>query len=376
MQKMLVEILEDIPDYRKGNAIRHKLHEILIIGILAILSNGNGFAAMKLFGDMHEKVLREFIELPFGIPSQDTFERVFAKLNPRILEAQFKPWVDDIVDAYQGTINVSIDGKTARGSKSAGQKALHVVTAFASDLQLVLGQLATEEKSNEITEIPKLLEMFCRKGMIITIDAMGTQTDIAEKIIGLGGEYVLALKGNQPTLLSDISLFLETEVMTQDKGALRQTGQYERTVEKGHGRIETRECFISHDISWLDSAPLWSGLSGFGVIVSKREVIGKEAELSLRFFIFSEDQTTASDLLRCVRSHWAIENNLHWTLDVILKEDNSRVRLEYAQENLNILRKQVLQLMKSETSVKGSLESKRLRCSWDIFYALRVIGVK
>jgi predicted transposase YbfD/YdcC len=376
MEKTIVEILSEIPDYRKGNAIRHNLTDILMIGILTFLCNGNGYAAMTLFGETHEEALREYMALSNGIPSQDTFERVFAKLNPRALEAQFKTWTDDIIDTIKDYINVSIDGKTACGSKSEDKKALHVVTAFASDLQLVLGQLATDEKSNEITAITKLLEMFCKKGMIITIDAMGTQTNIAQTIIGLGGEYVLALKGNQPSLLNDVTLFMETEVMTQNKDTLRENGQYQRTIEKGHGRIETRECFVSHDIGWLDSATNWAGLSGFGVIVSKRDMPGKEPETNSRFYIFSNEQTTASDLLRIVRSHWAIENNLHWSLDVIFDEDDSRARLENAQENLNILRKHVLHLLKSDSSTKGSIQSKRLRCAWDLFYALTVIGVQ
>jgi predicted transposase YbfD/YdcC len=328
---------------------------------------------MAIFGKVHEELLRKFLALPNGIPSQDTFERVFAKLNPRVLAEKFQTWVDEIKDAV--SIIVGIDGKTVCGSKSADKKALHVVTAYASELQLVLGQLATDEKSNEITAIPKLLEMFCRAGMIITIDAMGTQTEIARTIIGLGGEYVLALKGNQQTLLEDTRLFLETEVMSQDKKTLRENGQYEKTIEKGHGRIETRECFITHDISGLDPEQNWEALAGVAAILSKREVIGKEPEYSRRFFITSLKQITASDLLHIQRSHWAIENNLHWALDVTFKEDDSRARLENAAENLNILRKQALQLMKRETSISGSLKSKRLRCAWNIDYAFKVIGV-
>jgi predicted transposase YbfD/YdcC len=376
MQKNILELLKDTPDYRKGNAIRHNLAEILLIGILTMLCNGNGFSAMALFGAKHEEVLRKYLELPNGIPSQDTFERVFAKLNPRALDSQFKTLIDDILSAIEGNLNVSIDGKTARRSRSKDKKALHVVTAFASDLQLVLGQISTDEKSNEITAIPKLLDMFCQKGMVITIDAMGTQTDIAKAITEHEADYILSLKGNQPILLDDISLYLKKEIMTQDKKVLKTNGQYFRTTEKGHGRIETRECFSCSDVSWLESAPEWAGLSGFGVIVSKRGIIGKDPEISSRYFIFSNEQTNASDLLRTVRSHWAIENNLHWSLDVTFKEDDSRARLENAQENLNILRKQAMHLLKKDSSVKASLENKRLLCAWDIFYALKVAGVK
>ena len=370
--RTIIEIFEGIPDYRKGNAIRHKLADILMIGLLTIICNGNEYAGMAVFGETHEKILSEFLDLPYGIPSEDTFERVFARLNPKMLAAQFLEWIDE----FKEKINVSIDGKTIRGSKSKGKKAKHIVTAFASELQLVLGQLATDEKSNEITAIPELLDMFCRKGMVITIDAMGTQTDIAEKIIEKEADYVLALKGNQGTLFEDVRLFLDNEVIGQNKEVLREKGQYERTIEKDHGRIETRECFIWPDISWLQGAGKWAGISGIGVIVSKREELGKEPAFSRNYFIYSAKDATAADLLRTKRAHWAIENNLHWTLDVTFKEDDSRARTDYAAENLNILRKQALQLMKRETSVKGSMRSKRLRCAWDLFYALKVVGVK
>ena len=251
---------------------------------------------------------------------------------------------------------------------------LPVVTAFASELQLVLGQLATDEKSNEITAIPELLDMFCRKGMIITIDAIGTQTDIAAKIVEKEADYVLPVKGNQETLYQDVSLYLDSEVITQNKDTLREKGHYEKTIEKGHGRIETRECFICPQIDWLDGAEKWAGLSGIGVIISKREELGKEPTITKNYFIYSLKTTTAADLLRIKRAHWAIENNLHWMLDVTFREDSSRARLDHAAENLNILRKEALQLMNNDPS-KGSMRGKRLRCPWDIAYAFKLIGV-
>lgn len=370
--RTIIEILEGVPDYRKGNAIRHKLSDILMIGLLTIICNGNDYTAMALFGETHEETLRKFLELPYGIPSEDTFERVFSRLNPKTLAAQFLDWIEEL----KGIINVSIDGKTIRRSKSKGKKARHIVTAFASDLQLVLGQLATDEKSNEITAIPELLDMFCQKGMIITIDAMGTQTNIAEKIIEKEADYVLALKGNQETLFKDVSLFLDNEVIPHDKETLRRKGLYEKTIEKDHGRAETRECYIWPEIDWLNGAEKWVGINGIGVIVSKREELGKESSISRNYFIYSSKKTIAADLLRIKRSHWAIENNLHWMLDVTFREDDARARLENAPENLNILRKQALQFMKQETSVKGSMRNKRLRCAYDLFYALKVVGVK
>ena len=373
--RTIIEILSDVPDYRKGNAIRHVLSDILMIGLLTIICNGNDYSAMVLFAETHEEILRHFLQLPHGIPSQDTFERVFSKLNPAVLAKVFLSWVEDTRKTINAHTTVAIDGKTIRRSKSSQKKAIHVVTAFASDLQLVLGQLATDEKSNEITAIPKLIDMFCKKGMVITIDAMGTQTDIAKTIISKKAEYVLALKANQQALLEDVSLYMDNEVATQSKNALRANHFYEKTLEKGHGRIETRECFICPDVDWLDCKENWAGLNGIGLILSKREELGKVPTMCRNYFIYSMKGATAADLLRIKREHWAIENDLHWMLDVTFREDDARARLEFAAENLNILRKQALQLLNLETSTKGSMRAKRLRCSYDLSYAFKVLGV-
>ena len=220
MEKSIVEIFSGVEDYRKGNAIRHNLEDILTIGLLSAICNGNTFTDMELFGETHEEVLKEFLELPYGIPSHDTFEEVFGKLDPKELAKLFGIWVSELRDKLKNA-GVAIDGKTIRRSRGKDKKAVHVVTAFASELQLVLGQLATDEKSNEITAIPKLLEMFCVKGKIITIDAIGAQTDIAKKIKEKKGDYILALKGNHSDLLDDVSLYLEKEICSKSKTELR-----------------------------------------------------------------------------------------------------------------------------------------------------------
>jgi predicted transposase YbfD/YdcC len=375
MNKTILELLSEVEDFRIGNAIKHNLTDILMIGLLTIICNGNTFADMFLFGKTHEKELKEFLELPHGIPSQDTFEHVFAKLNPVKLSKHFGIWVETLVKQLEGAV-IAIDGKTIRRSKSASKKATHVVTAFATEMQLVLGQIATEEKSNEITAIPQLLELFCAKDKIITIDAMGTQTAIAEKIIEKEADYILSLKGNQPTLFEDVKLYLDCEVVTKDKKDLNLRNLYAKTVEKAHGRIESRECFICSDIERLRGAENWAELNGIGVIISKREEIGKERTENREYFIYSLKNAAATDILRIKRSHWSIENNLHPALDVTFREDDCRARLENAAENLNILRKQALQLMKGETSKKISMRQKRLLCSYDLFYAFKVIGVK
>jgi predicted transposase YbfD/YdcC len=374
MERSIIEILTEIPDYRKGNAIRHKLEDILSIGLLSTICNGNTFSDMALFGDTHEKELKGFLELPYGIPSHDTFEDVFAKLEPKALSVLFEVWTEEL-KAELMNAGIAIDGKTIRRSRGRNKKAIHVVTAFASELQLVLGQLATDEKSNEITAIPKLLEMFCVKGKIITIDAMGAQTDIAEKIIEKEGDYILALKGNQQNLMDDVSFYLDNETVNQSKKQLIEGGLYEKTMEKGHGRIETRECFLCPEIDWLDGRKNWAGLKGIGVIISKREEIGKEPSFVRHYFLYSIENAKAAEILRIKRSHWAIENSLHWMLDVTFREDDCRARTLNAAENLNVLRKQALQFMKSETSSKLSMRQKRLRCAYDFSYALKVLGI-
>ena len=357
MENKVIETMEKVPDPRKGNAVRHILSDILMIGLLTIICNGNGFAAMYIFGVEHEQTLRKFLKLPYGIPSQDTFERVFAKLNPKTLSETFLQWVDEIKTSasQDNRLLVSIDGKTLRGSKTASKKAVHVVTAFASELRLVLCEVATDEKSNEITAIPKLLEMFCHKGMVTSIDAMGTQTDIAEIIVDAKADYVLSVKGNQKTLHEDVAILMEHEVVPTGKDALAADKHYFRTLEKGHGRIETRECYICPYVNWLSTTGDWKGLAGFGMIVSKREELGKVPTTNVEYFIYSLENASAEELLHIKRSHWAIENNLHWTLDVVSREDDSRARCDNSPEILNILRKQALQLMKDEDSFKASL---------------------
>lgn len=375
-QKKLIELLqEEIQDYRKGNGVRHELSDVIIIGLLCILCNGNTFVDMQTFGETHEDLLRQFLPLPQGIPSHDTFGHVFARLDPGQLVKCFGVWIEDIKQEMESH-HIAVDGKTIRGSGRTGNKAKHIITAFASELQLVLGQLCVDGKNNEITEIPRLLDMFCVKGSTITIDAMGTQKEIAGKIIEKGGEYVLALKDNHANLHDDIRFYAQQEIFPQDTKGMKEKGAYHSTLEKDHGRIETRKCWLLGDLNWLDRKHDWAGLSGAAAIYSKR-VLQSTGEISesVRYFLYSEPGMTAERLLALQRSHWRIENNLHWMLDMVFREDSCQVRIENAAEILNILRKLCLQLVKQESSVKASMQSKRLRCSYDIHYALKVLGV-
>lgn len=378
--KTLLDLLSEMPDHRIGNAIRHKLSDIVAIGILAILCNADTFTGMQLFGEMHEDELRQILELPNGIPSHDVFGDVFSRLNLEAVEKCFQLWVEGMKEALnqqkQGETNthvIAVDGKTIRRSQNAIHRASHIVTAYCSDMQLVLGQLCTEEKSNEITAIPKLLDMLMIRGSTVTIDAMGTQTAIAEKIISKEADYILALRENQPSLLEDIRFYAENEVLPQSKAALEVQGQYVCCIEKGHGRIDKRECWLIPDVTWLDGRERWKNLSGAAMIRSTRTLKNSDETTAERYYIYSRSGLTAKEFLTMQRSHWAIENNLHWSLDMQFHEDDAHVRMGHAAVVLNMLRKLVMQMLKADTSVKGSMVSKRLRCCWRFDYALSVL---
>lgn len=373
MKRTMIDIFRDIPDPRRGNGIRHKLEEILLIAVLAILCDCRTYAEMEVFGECREEWLSSFLELPSGIPSHDTFGDVLAMLDPKALHDAFTQWVETLRELISNEV-IAIDGKTIRRSKDTakGKRALHVVSAWANENQLVLGQVAVNEKSNEITAIPALLNLLHIKGCIVTIDAMGTQKDIAATIIKGGGEYVLQVKDNQKSLREDISYYLEQEVMSQPKTKLKETHQLAQTKEKSHGRIETRTCYVTENIDWLTQKEDWKNLAGIGLIVGER-IIGEQKTTEKSYFIYSQKGATAEQLLHARRSHWGIENTLHWTLDMTFREDESRVREGNGAENLNVLRHLALNLVKKETSVKGSMRIKLKRCALDPKYLLKVL---
>lgn len=371
--KLFIEILSEIPDYRRGNAVRHNLNEVLAITILGILCNANTLTGLERFGKTHEKELRAYFELPYGIPSHDTFGDILGKIDYAAVEQAFRKWLKEI----RGTIepkNIAIDGKTIRRSGSALHKAAHIVTAYSSDLQLVLGQTLTEEKSNEITAIPELIDTLDIKGGTVTIDAMGTQTAIAEKIIARGGDYILALKENQPTLLEDARLYFEEDYRNASQDELRQSGCYAYTAEKGHGRIETRECWLIKDnLPALRRSEAWKQLNGIAVIRSTHTVVGGESSEAYRYYIFSHKDMTADKFLQLQRQHWAVENNLHWVLDVVFREDNLHARVERIAVVINLFRKLVLQLLKHDKTLSGSMVGKLEICAWRFDLALDLL---
>ena len=374
--QIFLALLSEIPDYRKGNAVKHKLEEIIAIGILAILCGADTFMGMRMFGLTHYKELKEYMELPKGIPCHDVFGDVFSRIDRGAVAKYFEKWLANLKsrlwekDAHH---LIAIDGKTICRSQHESHKAHHVITAYCSDLQLVLGQCCTEEKSNEITAIPELLDGLDIQGSTVTIDAMGTQKAIASKIREKGGEYILALKGNQGSLFEEIrenSLLLMEE---NNKKELKAQGLFYETLDKDHGRIEKRSCWIFPDLSWYENNQEWPGLQGAALVRSERTETGKPSSCSDRWFIYNHESLTAKEFLQMQRSHWAIENNLHWTLDVLFKEDDAHIRLGHAAVILNMFRKLALQMLKHDTTVQGSMTSKRLRCAWDFTYALQVV---
>jgi len=386
----LAEILEGIDDFRQENSVEHKLIDILIIAILATICGASGYLHIYKYAEAKKEWLSTFLELPNGIPSAYTIRRVMMNINPEQFHAAFIEWVQIICQKASGL--VAIDGKTARRTKGLkdGKKALHVVSAFAVKNKLILGQLATDEKSNEITAIPELLKMLELEGCIVTIDAMGTQKDIAEQIIEAGADYVLSLKENQKTLHDDIALYMETDILTQEKKDLKEKDAYHCTIDNEHGRLEKREYYTCNDVEWLSQLEDWKGLSGFGLCIStvtteKRikevdEITGKniyrteeKTTVSYNYAIYSVKNMSAKQFAEYKRGHWGIENSLHWSLDMTFREDESRARADYSAENLNIVRHISYNFLKAESSSKASLAIKRLMCGWDNDYLLKVL---
>jgi predicted transposase YbfD/YdcC len=324
---------------------------------------------MELFGETKYEWLKQFLELPNGIPSHDTFGRVFSIISPVEFQRSFLNWVQVISKSIEKEV-VAIDGKTSRRSydKSKGKDAIHMVSAWATANRVVLGQVKTEDKSNEITAIPELLDVLALKGCIVTIDAMGCQKNIASGIIDKEADYLLALKGNQETLHKDIKLFFQDCKETNFKDTKH---DFQETIEGDHGRIETRRCWAVSDIEWLEGKADWKGIKSIVMIESERE-IGEKITSETRYYISSliDNARLFSD---SVRKHWGIENSLNWVLDVAFREDECRIRKGYAAENFAVLRHIALNLVREEKSIKRGVKGKRLKAGWDNDYLSKII---
>jgi len=378
---IVLRMAEEVDDPRDPRGVRHLLVDILVISLLALLCGCDNPEEFEEYGEEQEEWLRTFLELPHGIPSHYTITRVLAMLSPRAFERFFVRWVESL-GWEPGPRHIAIDGKTVRGSfdKAAGIKGIHMVGAWLREHDLVLGQVKTGEKSNEITAIPELMKMLDLRDATVTIDAMGCQKHIAEAIRGHKAHYVLAVKDNQPTLHEQTAAFF-TDALRTDRA--KEDGpapvlDHVAEADKGHGRTEEREAWVSHDLSWLDGRKEWAGLAGIGMVRSKRtqNASGKTSE-DTRYYIVSNPALTAEELHRLVRGHWGIENKVHWTLDVAFREDYSRIRLQNAARNLAVLRRLALNLIRKAPSKKRrSVKTKRLRCAWNREYLLTVLGVK
>jgi len=366
----LAEALAGIEDTRRDRSVIYPLHEVLIITLLAIVCGATSYHKIEIFGKSKESWLKRFLKLEYGIPDACTIRNVIKQIDTRQLHEIFATWMKDVVQDLFGV--VAIDGKEIRRTKSQNNRPLHVVSAFSCEYRLVLGQLACDAKSNEITAIPKLLEMLEISGCIVTIDAMGTQKEIAQKIVDKGADYCLSLKQNQRALYRNIVAYVESVLFVAAKNELAESNQYHVDHDKGHGRIEKREYYTCNDISWLPNADKWANLSGFGVCVSTVHEKGKTT-VSHNYAIYSVKNMTASQFAHCKREHWGIENRLHWVLDMAYREDESRARADNSAENLNVFRHIALNILMSEKSFKGSISDKQFRCLLDQRYLETVI---
>lgn len=374
---VFLRFLGDLPDPRASNR-RHLLHDILVIAVLAVLCRCDDFEEIAAWGEAHEPWLRTFLDLPHGVPCPDTFDRVLARLDPLALERALIAWAEALREASGGRL-IAVDGKALRGSfQAAGSKALvHMVSAWCEGGRLALAQLAADQKSNEVTAIPRLLELLDLRGATVSIDAAGCQKAIARKIVEAGGGYLLAVKDNQKGLREAVGFYFEEAIREGWEGLPHLEHQ---TVDGDHGRLETRRCWCVADVGWLKGQGQdWPGLRGMVCVEADRLVFGGARTVERRYYITSHDPRAvgAGFLLGAVRGHWGIENRLHWSLDVCFREDQSRARTGHAAENLSRLRRLALNLLRRlpQTKRVKSLKSKRLLCSWDRDYLLKALTV-
>lgn len=371
VQKQLASHFKDLEDPRGKQGVLHPFISIVMIALLATIGGAKGWSDLEIYGMSHESWLSSFLPLPFGIPSADTYRRLFERISPTAFERSFQSWLSSLVIDLGAEV-IPIDGKTVKGSydRNEEQSALHLVSAWASEHRLFLGQVKVEDKSNEITAIPALLELLDISGCIITIDAMGTQTEIAHRIQAQGADYVLALKANHPTLHAQVKQWFEI-AQAQNFNGIEHS--YDVRVESGHHRREKRQvtAVSIHQIGGLYKQAQWSGLQTVVKVVRTRHLWNKTTQEVM--FYLSSLPPDAQQLGKAIRQHWSIENQLHWVLDVTFGEDASRIRTGNAPLNVALLKRWSINLLNQETSFQRSTRQKARRASMDVGYLLQVL---
>jgi len=368
----ILRFFMDLPDPRAGNTI-HKLHDILVIALCAVICGADGWAEVEVFGNAKLVWFKTFLDLEHGIPSHDTFGRFFSRLNPDAFERCFVAWTRTVAQTIGGRL-IAIDGKSIRRSfEHAWDKSgmAHLVSAFVDANRLVFSQVAVQDKSNEIDAIPRLLGLLDLQDATVTIDAVGCQKEIARQIKEAGGDYILAVKENQPMLHAKVSKLLDEAILEDFEGMNHDSIE---SSDDNHGRIETRRVWVTDEVNHL--GPLredWPGLASLGVVESTREVLAGKTSVDRRYFISSLKDVDAEQMAAAVRGHWSVENKLHWQLDVSFREDERRIRKDHGAENYSRLCRIALNLLKQERSVKIGVHGKRLKAGWDEPYLLRLL---
>jgi len=366
----LLRAFAELEDPRMDRTKKHSLADILTIAISAVICGADGWVQVEEFGDCKEQWFRTFLDLPNGIPSHDTFGRLFAMLDPQAFETCFMKWVAALATASQGRL-VAIDGKAIRRSldNANNKAAVHMVSAWCAANHMVLGQLAIDAKSNEITAIPKLLKLLDLDGAVVTIDAAGCQKKIARTIVDQGGDYVLQLKGNQGGLYDETVLLFDQCIRDDCQGIAYHTAA---TTNGGHGRIEQRRIWSTGEVGWFAERSKWKHLRSLIRVEAQRTING-ETSCETRYYISSLPADDPASLLAYIRGHWSVENNLHWCLDVSFADDDRRIRTGHGAENFSRLSRIALNLLKAQTKHRVGIKTKRLCCGWSHDYLFRVL---
>ena len=358
-----------LQDPRVEGMSRHNLLDVVTMTLCAVICGAEHWTQVENFGNANHKWFSEFLELPSGIPSHDTFGRIFARISPVEFERCFQSWFSSVIDTL-GPQVIGIDGKSLRRSYdlSSNKAAIQMVSAWATENRLILGQIKVEEDSNEITAVPPLLRALALKGCIVTLDALHCQKETARVVIEQGADYVIALKRNQEKLYEQVDEYFEYTLLEEPE---REGLDFHMTEESGHGREEVRRYWMTEQLDWLEGKEQWEGLRSVGIV--ERECLeGKKGTYGYRLYI-SSLPADAQQFAGAVRGHWQIENSVHWSLDVTFREDECRIRKGHGAQNMSILRRIALNLLRHEKTNKCGVQTKRLRAGWDRGYLMKVL---